>query len=216
MTAQLYDTVLSIIQGDLAKGSILSSVILRVPPTLGTSRADATDWDPPFRAPLSVLGRFETILRQWLDHPCYTGAWLLAEQAYRVATGRDDFVRFVLGSLARRPLTDEGRRRISTFCGMLLEHWLRTWQSASPGLALKPPTQNPLHMWRGLIGTLDVPELWELLMLAYILEEERSGYLSFHLTLEDSFEGASATSMFVNATRCFRDTFRTLQTLIKK
>ena len=75
---------------------------------------------------------------------------------------------------------------------------------------------EPLHMWRGLIGTLDVPELWELLMFAYMLEEERTGYLSFHLTSEDSFEGGSATSMFVNATRCFRDTFRTLQTLIKK
>jgi hypothetical protein len=209
MTALTYDTLVSIIQGDLVKGSVLNSVVLRVPPSLEVQRACATDWDPPFRAPLPVLGRFETVLRHWLDHPWCTDVWLLAERAYRDATGHDDFVRFVLGSLARRPLMEEGRRRIATFCVMLLEHWL----AASSGLALEPPIQDPLHMWRGLIGTLDVPELWDLLMLAYMLEEERSGYLSFHLTLEDSFEGGSTTSMFVNATRYFRDTFRTLQML---
>ena len=46
------------------------------------------------------------------------------------------------------------------------------------------------------------------------LEEERTGYLSFHLTLEDSLQGeSSAHSLFVNVTRYFRDTFRTLQML---
>jgi len=108
-----------------------------------------------------------------------------------------------------------------TFCGLVTERVLDTsslWVNGTYPWAIDTSI-DPLEMWRSMIGPLDIPELWELIMLQYMLEEERTGCLSFHLTVEDACAPSSMEcppSPFISATRCFRDTYRALEPRIHR
>ena len=224
-----YDFLSEIIHVELAKSSVLSSIAVRSPPGLfPTKRAEEGGSEHPFCAPLPVLGRFETLLRGWLDRGCASldrelpaSLWNTIASAFCHATGRTDFVRFVVGVLSRSGLTEENRRRIATFCGLVTERVLDTsilWVNGTYPWAIDTSI-DPLEMWRSMIGPLDIPELWELFMLPYMLEEERTGCLSFHLTVEDALTASSMErppTPFLSATRCFRDTYRALEPRIRR
>jgi len=212
-----------IVRLDLLKNRLLQDLIIHrgrecdENPPVRTTNTDPRLLAHPFYISLPVLSRFEYLLRAWLDEPEPAAVWIVAAKAYEAATSRTDFIQFVLGSLTRTFQTTEDtldevtRDRLHQFSLISMEQ--RICENPLFYITIATET-SPLDIWLTMSDTLDVPELWSLVMLHFILEEEESGFLHFSLSCKDACEEVDMypepRSPFVQETNCFYDRFHQL------
>jgi hypothetical protein len=211
-----------IVRLDLLKNRLLQDLIVHrgressdENPPVRTTNTDPRLLAHPFYTSLPVLSSFEYMIRDWLDDYEPAAVWIVAAKAYAAATGRTDFVQFVLGSLTRTfqttddTLDEVTRARLHQLSTISMEQRIRK----NPLFHITIATEtSPLDIWLIMADTLDVPELWSLVMLHFILEEEESGFLHFSLTTKDATNDCDVCSdcQFVQETCCFYDRFHQL------